>query len=83
MDILEELKKRDERIETLEKALLFLMALHAGASPHGASAQDILRDISPTFKKDRVDKILNEYKTSEKALKEFIDICENIPSSGR
>ena len=79
MDILEELKARDERIERLERVLLFLVGTQAGPGSMGStekSAQSVLKDILPPLKQESVQTLLEEYESAEKVLEEFLIICE-------
>ena len=77
INIFEEIKARDARIERLEKVILFLMSSRAGAGYHNKSAQEMLRDVLPASPKEKwVEKIFDEFGSYEKALDEFAAICE-------
>lgn len=77
MNMMEELKARDERIENLEMALLFLMSSRSSGSYHYKSAQEMLADVIPAPPRHEwVEKLLNELGSSKKVLEEYATICE-------
>lgn len=71
----EELKTRDERIERLEKALVFFMGSKASPDYHDKSAQVMLGSVIPASL-GWINKILNELGSGEKILEEFAAVCE-------
>ena len=76
IDIFEEIKARDERIERLEKILLFL--INSAASPDYLyqSPDKMLKSFLSPHTAERVGKLLKEYESVEKVLQEFLSICE-------
>ena len=81
MDILEELKARDERIERLERVLLFLMCSKVDTDYLQKSPDRMLKGILSPHTEGRVGKLLNEYESENKILDEFLSICEDRLSS--
>ena len=82
MDILEELKARDERIERLEKVLLFLMCSNPNPNYLQEPPERILRGVSGSGTSQSViKKLIGEYGSVEKVIEEFLAICEDRLSS--
>ena len=74
MDILEELKARDERIERLEKILLLVLSSSIG-NRGGNSAEAHLMSFQ-TFPLEKVEMLLEEYGSTEKVIESFTAMLE-------
>ena len=80
-DIFEELKARDERIEKLEMALLLVLSSEIG-NRVGLTADEYL-GVFQAFSLGRVEVLLKEYGTTEKAIEKFQTIVEEKRASER
>lgn len=69
VNILKELKARDDRIERLEKVLLLLLSSEIG-NYVGQTAQGYL-SIFQSFPLERVEMLIREYGTAEKVIEKF------------
>ena len=74
MDILEELKARDERIERLERALLLVLSLNVG-NHLDKSSQNCFSHVS-SFAVEQMETLIAESGSTEKVIEELLDATE-------
>ena len=80
----EELKMRDDRIERLEKVLLFLIGSKENPNYLYQLPDNMLKNALSPHAAERVGRLLEGYESVEKVLEEFLSICEkrlgsNVP----
>lgn len=75
MDMHEELKLRDDRIERLEKAFLYLLSLTLNNYP-AVPAEEYLSRLQ-IFAVERAESLVEDYGSSEKVIEELLSIGEN------
>ncbi|MDE0013228.1 MAG: hypothetical protein OXU36_18940 [Candidatus Poribacteria bacterium] len=67
----------DQRVERLEKVILFLMAPSSGSSYDNKSGEEMMRDALPASDKVRwVSNLLRQFESSEKAIEQYHDLFE-------
>ena len=74
MDVLEELKARDERIEKLERALLLVLSLNVG-NHLDKSSQNCLSHV-PSFAVEQMKTLIAEVGSTEKVIEALLDTTE-------
>ena len=74
MDILEELKKRDERIEKLERALLLVLSLNVG-NHLDKSSQNCFSHV-PSFAVEQMQTLVAEAGSTENVIEDLLDATE-------
>ena len=74
MDLLEELKTRDARIEKLEKALLLVLSLNVG-NHLDKSAKNCFSHVK-TFAVEQMEKLVGECGSTESVIEELLDATE-------
>lgn len=74
MDISEELKERDERIERLEKALLLVLSLNVG-NHLDKSSNNCFSHVQ-SFAVEQMETLVAECGNTEKAIENLLDACE-------
>ena len=74
MDILEELKARDERIERLERALLLVLSLNVG-NHLDKSSQNCFSHVS-SFAVEQMKTLVAESGNTEKVIEALLDTTE-------
>ena len=74
MDMLEELKARDERIERLERALLLVLSLNVG-NHLDKSSKNCFSHV-PSFAVEQMETLVAESGSTEKVIKELLDTTE-------
>ena len=74
MDMLEELKARDERIERLERALLLVLSLNVG-NHLDKSSQNCFSHVQ-SFAVEQMETLIAESGSTEKVIKELLDTTE-------
>lgn len=71
MDVLEELKARDERIERLERALLLVLSLNVG-NHLDKSSQNCFSHV-PSFAVEQMETLIAESGSTEKIIEALLD----------
>ena len=67
----------DQRIEKLEKVILFLMRSRSGLSYDNKSGEEMINDALPGSDQVRwVSKLLSQFESSEKAIEQYHDLFE-------
>ena len=67
----------DQRVERLEKVVLFLMQSRSPASYDNKSGEEMIRDALPASDQVRwVSKLLPQFESSEKAIEQYHDLFE-------
>ncbi len=74
MDMLEELKARDERIEKLERALLLVLSLNVG-NHLDKSSQNCFSHVS-SFAVEQMETLIAESGSTEKVIEALLDTTE-------
>ncbi len=74
MDILEELKARDERIEKLERALLLVLSLNVG-NHLDKSSKNCFSHVQ-SFAVEQVKSLVAESGSTEKVIDDLLAACE-------
>ena len=74
MDMSEELKARDERIERLERALLLVLSLNVG-NHLDKSPQNCFSHV-PSFAVEQLETLVAESGSTEKVIEELLAACE-------
>lgn len=74
MDMLEELKARDARIERLEHALLLVLSLNVG-NHLDKSSQNCFSHV-PSFAVEQMKTLVAEAGTTEKVIEDLLAVCE-------
>ncbi len=74
MDMLEELKARDERIERLERALLLVLSLNVG-NHLDKSSKNCFSHVQ-SFAVEQMETLVVESGSTEKVIKELLDTTE-------
>ncbi len=74
MDMLEELKARDERIERLERALLLVLSLNVG-NHLDKSSKNCFSHVQ-SFAVEQMETLVAESGSTEKVIKELLDTTE-------
>ena len=74
MDILEELKARDERIERLERALLLVLSLNIG-NHLDKSSQNCFSHVQ-SFAVEQMKSLVAESGSTERVIEDLLDACE-------
>ena len=74
MDMLEELKARDERIERLERALLLLLSLNVG-NHLDKSSKNCFSHVQ-SFAVEQMETLVAESGSTEKVIEELLTACE-------
>ena len=74
MDILEELKERDERIEKLERALLLVLSLNVG-NHLDKSSQNCFSHV-PSFAVEQMETLIAEVGSTEKVIEDLLAATE-------
>ncbi|MDE0426319.1 hypothetical protein F4Y59_06955 [Candidatus Poribacteria bacterium] len=74
MDMLEELKARDARIERLEHALLLVLSLNVG-NHLDKSSQNCFSHV-PSFAVEQMKTLVAEAGTTEKVIEDLLAACE-------
>ena len=74
MDILEELKERDARIEKLERALLLVLSLNVG-NHLDKSSQNCFSHV-PSFAVEQMETLVAEAGNTEKVIEDLLDATE-------
>ena len=74
MDLLEELKARDERIERLERALLLVLSLNVG-NHLDKSSQNCFSHV-PSFAVEQMESLVAECGSTEQVIEELLAATE-------
>ncbi len=74
MDIVEELKKRDERIERLERALLLVLSLNVG-NHLDKSSKNCFSHVQ-SFAVEQMETLVAESGSTEKVIENLLAACE-------
>lgn len=74
MDILEELKARDERIERLERALLLVLSLNVG-NHLDKSSKNCFSHVQ-SFAVEQMKSLVAESGSTERVIEDLLDACE-------
>ncbi len=74
MDVLEELKTRDERIEKLERAFLLVLSLNVG-NHLDKSSQNCFSHV-PSFAVEQMETLIAESGSTEKIIEALLDVTE-------
>ena len=74
MDILEELKARDERIERLERALLLVLSLNVG-NHLDKSSKNCFSHVQ-SFAVEQMKSLIAESGSTERVIEDLLDACE-------
>ena len=74
MDVLEELKARDERIERLERALLLVLSLNVG-NHLDKSSQNCFSHV-PSFAVEQMETLIAESGSTDKVIEALLDTTE-------
>ncbi len=74
MDVLEELKARDERIEKLERALLLVLSLNVG-NHLDKSSKNCFSHVQ-SFAVEQMESLVAESGSTEKVIEELLDATE-------
>ncbi len=74
MDILEELKARDERIEKLERALLLVLSLNVG-NHLDKSSKNCFSHVQ-SFAVEQMKSLVAESGSTERVIEDLLDACE-------
>ncbi len=74
MDLLEELKTRDERIEKLERALLLVLSLNVG-NHLDKSAKNCFSHV-PSTAVEQMETLIAESGSTERAIEDLLDTTE-------
>ncbi len=74
MDIVEELKKRDERIERLERALLLVLSLNVG-NHLDKSSKNCFSHVQ-SFAVEQMETLVAESGSTEKVIEDLLAACE-------
>lgn len=74
IDVLEELKTRDERIERLERALLLVLSLNVG-NHLDKSSQNCFSHV-PSFAVEQMETLIAESGSTEKVIEMLLDTTE-------
>ena len=74
MDMLEELKARDERIERLERALLLLLSLNVG-NHLDKSSKNCFSHVQ-SFAVEQMETLVAESGSTEKVIEKLLTACE-------
>ena len=74
MDMLEELKARDERIERLERALLLVLSLNVG-NHLDKSAKNCFSHVS-SFAVEQMETLVAEFGSTEKVIEDLLAATE-------
>ena len=74
MDVLEELKARDERIEKLERALLLVLSLNVG-NHLDKSSKNCFSHVQ-SFAVEQMESLVAESGSTEKVIEELLDTTE-------
>lgn len=74
MDMSEELKARDDRIERLERALLLVLSLNVG-NHLDKSSQNCFSHVQ-SFAVEQMEILVAESGSTEKVIEELLDACE-------
>lgn len=74
MDIVEELKKRDDRIERLERALLLVLSLNVG-NHLDKSSKNCFSHVQ-SFAVEQMETLVAESGSTEKVIEDLLAACE-------
>ena len=74
MDMSEELKARDERIERLERALLLVLSLNVG-NHLDKSSKNCFSHVQ-SFAVEQMETLVAESGSTEKVIKDLLEACE-------